>query len=224
VRRFMRASLQLSRSVERNDEASSWRPLDVNTLEDSRYSWEHKKMNKKPAVLRTILSLAGLLPVMVSAQIPDASADCRGGLDETTPSSEFTLLEGGAVVRHDRTGLDWQRCVVGMEWDGAACSGRAVALTWQEALNEVGDGWRLPNINELRSIIERCRTSPSINRNVFPNTPSARFWSASPVASPFLWSPPDELGDPWRVGFSLGIAYWPGESKGTLVRAVRGGQ
>ena len=74
-----------------------------------------------------------------------------------------------------RTGLIWMRCSLGQMWDGAACSGTANTYTWQAALqaafeinsgasNDDGDGlagfanetdWRLPNRNELESIVER---------------------------------------------------------------------
>jgi hypothetical protein len=125
--------------------------------------------------------IIGLFPLVALAEIPDASGDCIEGLVETTPSKEFTPLEFGAVVRHHRTDLEWQRCALGMDWNGTGCSGTAVELTWQEALNEARDGWRLPSVQELRTIMERCRRSPAVNPYVFPNT-APIFWSHSPDA------------------------------------------
>lgn len=42
--------------------------------------------------------------------------------------------------------------------------------------------WRLPNLKELRSLVEECRNSSAVNVTVFPNTPSLLFWSGSPYS------------------------------------------
>jgi len=117
----------------------------------------------------------------------------------STPSSDFTLIGDGSMVRHETTGLEWQRCAVGQVWQDNRCNGSASTMTWQQALQagaELGEGWRLPNINELRSIVEECRTTPAINQAVFPNTALALFWSASPAVG--------ESARVWGVGFQAG--------------------
>jgi len=127
-------------------------------------------------------------------------------------------LDGGAVVRHEPTGLEWQRCAEGMSWTGTGCTGSASTWTWQGALQHADavTGWRLPNINELRSIVERCRRNPAVNQQVFPGTPSSAFWSASPYAG---------ISDSaWGVNFSNGRDHWDRKSGSDRVRLVRGGQ
>ena len=49
--------------------------------------------------------------------------------------------------------------------------------------------WRLPDIEELRSIVDYSRYGPSIDTDYFPNTPSGVYWSASPFAynSNLVW-------------------------------------
>ena len=155
---------------------------------------------------------------LLAADIPSASSDCVAGTIETTPSSDFTLLEGGTVVRHDTTGLEWRRCPEGMTWSGGSCTGTASTMTWQAALQHADgvSGWRLPNVKELRSIVERCRINPAINQQVFPDTPSSNFWSASPSAG--------ASGYAWRVSFSAGGGDWRDKSHNYRVRLVRGGQ
>jgi len=79
-----------------------------------------------------------------------AEVECTNpAIPATTPSSEFTIVSDGSIIRHEVTRLEWQRCSMGQTWDGATCQGEAVGYFWQEALyiaaTTVGD-WRLPNI------------------------------------------------------------------------------
>ena len=168
------------------------------------------------------LLIATLLLASVAwAEIPSATDDCESDLVETTPSSDFTPLEGGEVVRHQATGLEWRRCPEGMDWTGSQCSGTALTRTWQGALQYADDvdGWRLPDINELRSTVERCRIAPSTNQQVFPDTPASfgsLFWSASPFAG--------YSDRAWAVGVGSGSDFGDYKDRSNGVRLVRGGQ
>ncbi len=168
--------------------------------------------------VRWTLSIgAALLATSGTADIPSAANACVSDLVETTPSSDFTALEGGAVVRHETTGLEWRRCTEGMSWTGTGCTGSATTWTWQGALQhaEAVSGWRLPNINELLSIVEECRVNPAVNQHVFPNTPASFFfWSASPSVG--------LSGGAWGVTFSTGFGGYS-KSANDRVRLVRGG-
>jgi len=115
-------------------------------------------------------------------------------------------------VRHETTGLEWRRCPEGMSWveNSQRCDGAALEnLAWGEALQEAADsdGWRVPNIKELRSIIERCRVDPAINEMVFPDTPPLFFWSSSP--------------DALFADGSLGVDFFVDPSAATGLRLVR---
>lgn len=111
---------------------------------------------------------------------------CRDDIPTSTPDSRFTV-NGEEVIDHV-TGLVWQRCSLGQA--GSDCSGGgADAYTWQGALQAAevertatGVAWRLPNRNELQSIVERRCFRPAINASVFPNTHSWYYWSGSPNA------------------------------------------
>lgn len=78
------------------------------------------------------------------------------------------------------------------------------------------DDWRMPNFDELRSIVDSGRTDPAINTAFFPNTVTAFYWSSTTCA----WYP----GNSWFVKFGLGDDSDGTKSLGNHVRAVRGGQ
>lgn len=69
----------------------------------------------------------------------------------------FVILGGGSEVRDTKTDLVWARCSVGLRWEGSKCSGKPKKVGWETARNLEGNGWRLPTIIELDSLIE-CKT------------------------------------------------------------------
>ncbi|MBK1720678.1 hypothetical protein CKO23_00205 [Thiocystis violacea] len=166
------------------------------------------------------LALAALFGSTALAEdIPSASDACAKGLTETTPSTEFALLEDGAVVRHERTTLEWKRCAEGQTWDADArgCQGRPNAIPWAKAIKlakGAGGEWRLPTGEELLTIIEKCHYSPAINPQVFPNTKGVLFWSSS--------SDTGGLDRAWAVSFFGGQYYRAGKTQNGRVRLVRG--
>lgn len=155
-----------------------------------------------------------------------ASSLCAGSentaITATTPSADFSD-NGDGTVTHHTTGLIWQRCSLGQSWDGTDCSGTATTFTWQQALAAAAQhtlagfsDWRLPNKNELASIVEYRCYQPAINNQMFPNTPSDWYWSSSPDASNGYGA--------WYVNFGNG--YVNDNYKGYYfhVRLVRAGQ
>ncbi|WKD22978.1 DUF1566 domain-containing protein [Pseudoalteromonas sp. KG3] len=136
----------------------------------------------------------------------------------STPSSDFTIYDNGTVT-HNTTGLMWMRCSIGQTWQGESCTGVASSFTWQQALAQNGtdyaghSDWRVPNKNELTSIVEQRCYNPSINGAIFPDTPDSWFWSSSPYAY---------FGNfAWYVDFFNGNVDNDGESGSKHVRLVR---
>ena len=108
---------------------------------------------------------------------------CDGDLAPSTPDSQFTVDDTNGIVTDKRTGLIWKKCLAGQT--GSDCSGIAGEYSWTGALGlpsqETSDGWRLPNIKELQSIVEEQCFQPAINETIFPNTPAvSNVWSNSP--------------------------------------------
>ncbi len=87
---------------------------------------------------------------------------------------------GDGTVTYDVTGLMWQQKVDHRKRNWMS------ALTYCENLevpNTTYSDWRLPNINELNSIVDHLHFNPSVNRFAFPNTISWKFWSSTEGAS-----------------------------------------
>lgn len=131
---------------------------------------------------------------------------CAAGVQASNPTSVYVIDGAIGTVTDTRTGLMWDRCARGLS--GVGCgTGGANAFTGQGALNAAAmigayegfSDWRLPNIKELRSLVEECRIDPSINEFVFPNATASFFWSGSPYAG--------DATDAWGVFFSFGDAF-----------------
>ena len=80
--------------------------------------------------------------------------------------------------------IEWLRCSVGQRWDGSKCSGNIVNLSLDivpEAIKlaneQLGGKWRLPSKKELTSIVCKECPSPKIDKEIFPNTDNAPYWT-----------------------------------------------
>ncbi len=124
------------------------------------------------------------------------------------------------VVLDQRLGLEWMKCSAGQEYSGRLCRGTARALAWQDAvryctaLELAGrDDWRAPSLAELESLLDRSRSAPALNLDLFPAPYPYRFWSGA--------TQPDERG---AVGIALNFMEGTavGDAGANFVRCVRG--
>lgn len=172
---------------------------------------------------KAINTIGYLSAVMLLLAAHSSAATCRNDITASTPDQDFTLHNDGTVT-HNSTGLMWMRCSLGQTWDGSTCTDVASTFTWQNALgaaqshNFAGHSdWRLPNKNELASLVEQRCVSPAINSKIFPSTPpGGSFWSSSPNAS--------NSNNAWYVGFGNGRVSGGNKDYGLQVRLVRAGQ
>ena len=130
----------------------------------------------------------------------------------------YSYSTDGSQVIDSTTGLTWQRCVAGMSWNGTTCTGTAATYTHEAALAyaKTQTGWKLPNIKELGSIVDRTRSNPAIDITAFPATPAGYTWSASPYAG--------SSNGAWNVHFNNGGVNSYGRLNSFYVRLVRAGQ
>ncbi|MFZ3065764.1 MAG: DUF1566 domain-containing protein [Nitrospirota bacterium] len=95
------------------------------------------------------------------------------------PSPRFTVDGTGLCVTDNLTGLMWVRTpdITLRTW--------ANALTYANGLSLCGyDDWRLPNVNELESLLnaERANTATWLNTQGFSNVQAHFYWSSSTYA------------------------------------------
>jgi hypothetical protein len=122
---------------------------------------------------------------------------------------------GNGTVTDTATGLMWQQAESDEMW-------WEEAVTYCEQLELAGyDDWRLPNINELQSIVDYNKVAseedPAIDTNFFPNLLGNSYWSATTYTR--------FTDQAWLVDFFTGnYGNFGKHIKGRLlVRAVRGG-
>jgi len=133
------------------------------------------------------------------------------------------IIPGDGTITDAGSGLMWQQCNFGQTWNGIECTGVANTCTWEQALAYVGglqdtnylgyNDWRLPNRNELQSILDYSIYDPA---TAFPNTVAEDYWSSTTYNSQHT---------AWSVDFYRGTPdFLPKDHEGYVyVRAVRGG-
>ena len=133
---------------------------------------------------------------------------CQNNLPASNPDSIYTTNNADGTATDTLRGLMWKKTV------------EASVMTWVQALAAAEASnfasytdWRLPNLKELRSLVEECRVYPSINDTVFPGTTNSGFWSGSPIANfPNM---------AWWVGFDGGGVGSASRTNSFYVRLVR---
>jgi len=174
--------------------------------------------------MKSTIQLSLLLLTLVSFNLAAQTQTCTINALETAPASRFTINSDGTVT-DTQTSLIWARCPQGLR--GADCTdGTLASLNWLGALalngtrptsvptgDTSGTDWRLPNVKELQSLVERSCVSPAINATVFPNTPASLFWSASPD---IIFT-----GQAWVVNFFFGRVEGFSRIDNFFVRLVR---
>jgi len=173
-----------------------------------------------------VIVFSSLLAFCTTASAQQA---CNDRINQTTPTSRYVDNANGTVT-DSRTGLMWQRCMVGYTFsnsgtpnnlaDDTCTPSATVTFIWQLALQGAVDrntqggfggfaDWRVPNIKELISIVEHRCFNPAINATIFPGTPAA--------AEVFSSSPGNDNAGKTTV---LLVAMTDGEDKSTVSAVI----
>jgi len=126
--------------------------------------------------MKRVLIISTLTGFLLVYSLNVFSQTCNNAITPTSPTSRFILSNNGTATDL-KTGLTWMRCSLGQSWTGSQCTGMVTGFNWQEALDMAESytfadksDWRLPNVKELASIIEKSCQNPAINEGVFPDT------------------------------------------------------
>lgn len=160
--------------------------------------------------MKYLIILAGFfISNSLSAQV------CSDFIEQNAFLARYELDADPSVVIDLATGLQWQRCAVGYEFNDNGDSTDITAHTcdtptetsvqrvwnWNQAIERAaqeGGGWRLPNIKELTSLVEFACHTPAINTEAFPNTQQTGHWTSTPNAS--------TDSSAWSINFADGTA------------------
>lgn len=118
--------------------------------------------------------------------------------------------KSGNIVTDDMTKLEWQDDIKenAMNWKSA------IKYCDELSLDGYSD-WRLPNLNELNSIVNDSKSSPAIDI-AFENIALNGYWSSTSFASYTHYA--------WTVGFGYGLLSNHNKLHDFYVRCVRAGE
>jgi hypothetical protein len=122
---------------------------------------------------------------------------CFGLWLSTSTANAANFMTREHLVVDLRHGVEWLRCSVGQVWDGVGCAGNVMTLDHeqieqaiQQANEQLGGSWRLPDLEELEGLVCQSCGTPMIDDEIFPGTSGEPYWTGQPnrVASRFYYS------------------------------------
>jgi hypothetical protein len=118
-------------------------------------------------------------------------------------------INGDGTVTDNNTFLNWQQADDGVQrlWKEAESYCRGLSLGGHT-------DWRLPSKTELASIIDYGRFSPAIDSNIFENTKTLPYWSATEYSG--------DSASVWGISFYDGSANNGDKYSPAYARCVRG--
>ncbi len=117
---------------------------------------------------------------------------------------------GDGTIKDKETSLVWQK------ESGILAGGQRDAISYCKGLTLANSRWELPTIDQLKSLVDETKGSPTIDTTYFPNTNSSPYWSSTTTGSYVL-------SYYWYVNFYDGSASSIDPSGDNYVRCVRGG-
>jgi len=161
-------------------------------------------MRGRRGAMRRAIGLAALALLVAGGVVHAAApADQYGFFKADTPE-----------IQDDFTLLTWER------WPDQSQT-RNFDASVAYCVGKAGSGWRLPTVKELLTIVDEETNGTfeggeivyrAIDRNAFPNTARANFWTASPHHT---------KPEVWVVNFETGLTGSRGKTEQAYVRCVK---
>lgn len=150
-----------------------------------------------------------VLPILQTGQrtsyVSEDDGDLQAGLERA-----YSQLSG--VVIDETTDLIWQN-----DGDNTAAYTQQGAFDQCEALELGGyDDWRLPEIWELRTLIDYGHVSPAVTSEIFEAAYANDYWSATSFF--------DGADQAWMVDFDTGDIFYGAKDQSKHYRCVREGE
>jgi hypothetical protein len=111
------------------------------------------------------------------------------------------------TVTDTQTKLTWSKNTLAIDVDHEAAKAKVA---------ELGEGWRLPTVAELFSLVDHAKHGPAIDTEVFADTENDWYWTDTKCT----WND----AAVWVVAFSSGSVDGIHRGNGACVRAVRSSQ
>lgn len=129
-----------------------------------------------------------------------------------TGPTQHPTYTSNYTTKDNVTSLVWKSCTEG--WDGVSCANDNAdpnVYSWDNAstactaLNALNGGagyagrttWRLPSVQELKTILNYGVYNPAIDTSRFPSTPVDAYWSSSTYVTNSAYA--------WTVDFGHGL-------------------
>jgi hypothetical protein len=160
-------------------------------------------------------------PVLSSGQMITYAAGDDGNFKWGAAVSNRFTDNGNGTVTDNLTSLIWLKnanCFSTQTWSTALNSANTLASgSCSLADGSVAGDWRLPNMNELESLVDASKSSPALPAgHPFTNVQSYYYWSSTTYA-------PNTAGA-WNVHMNVGFVVIYYKSDSYYVWPVRGGQ
>jgi len=147
---------------------------------------------------------------------------------ETEPQDINFIDNNDGTISDNVTSLRWQKCTRGMS--GSDCSiGDDINNTWLNSISycenlTLGNNtfsnrlnWRMPNVNELKSIVYRIDNPPTTYQEYFPYTYNQTYWSSTTSNDP---NNPDQKSSAIAINFLRGEIWDVSKKSNYNVRCV----
>ncbi len=150
-------------------------------LQPLKSSFTQKIMNIYTQIVKAVL----LLPILLSGCDRLMFTPSCSAIDPKDYGSRFSTLRNG-VISDAATGLSWYRCPFGTSFNSSgACIGTPSLLritdaevSVQETASKSAVSWRLPTINEFRSILRADCENPALDPFLFPGALVENHWAS----------------------------------------------